>query len=377
MSVKLARWSLHFYTLPYRREIVWANAVESAGTFALLLLEGDNGKQGVAEGTLKATWSGVSPNSLKAAFEDFLMPRLGDVDISSPDAVAKALAGIPENKLAKGMIDSAAWTLHAATLGTPLWALWGGRAEVDLTWAITRQPPAVMALEAAEVCTRFGFRTLKVKGGQGVATDLLALRDIRSALRSALGSALGDAVTLYVDANSAYARTEALDYVKAIADAGAAVAEDPCPLWPDEAFTALQAQAPIPLLVDRNCTSLADAQAFLAKSGTGRTALSTKPGRIGLSEARAINESAALQGAKVAVGLYAESALGSLISLQQAAALPVERALVAAEQTFFLELPEQVLAGALQITAGRIDLPRHPDLAAMVDWEKVAHFGIR
>ena len=274
------------------------------------------------------------------------------------------------------MIDSAAWTLHAATLGTPLWALWGGRAEVDLTWAITRQPPAVMALEAAEVCTRFGFRTLKVKGGQGVATDLLALRDIRSALRSALGSALGDAVTLYVDANSAYARTEALDYVKAIADAGAAVAEDPCPLWPDEAFTALQAQAPIPLLVDRNCTR-ADAQAFLPKSGTGRTALSTKPGRIGLSEARAINESAALQGAKVAVGLYAESALGSLISLQQAAALPVERALVAAEQTFFLELPEQVLAGALQITAGRIDLPRHPDLAAMVDWEKVAHFGIR
>ena len=105
--------------------------------------------------------------------------------------------------------------------------------------------------------------------------------------------------------------------------------------------------------------------------------MSTKPGRIGLSEARAINESAALQGAKVAVGLYAESALGSLISLQQAAALPVERALVAAEQTFFLELPEQVLAGALQITAGRIDLPRHPDLAAMVDWEKVAHFGIR
>ena len=119
--VKLATWSLHFYALPYRREIVWANAVEKAGTFALLILEGDNGHKGVAEGTLKSTWSGVSPRSLKAAFEDFLMPRLAGVDIVSPEALNKALAGIPENRLAKGMLDTASWILHSASVGTPLW----------------------------------------------------------------------------------------------------------------------------------------------------------------------------------------------------------------------------------------------------------------
>ncbi len=163
MSVKLARWGLHFYALPYRREIVWANAVEKAGLFALLEIEGDNGVRGIAEGTIKSTWSGVSVNSLRAAFEDFLMPRLHGVDISSPAAVAQALAGIPENKLGKGMIDSAVWTLHAAMAGQPLWQLWGGTREVDLTWAITRQAPLVMAREASEVCARYGFRTLKVK----------------------------------------------------------------------------------------------------------------------------------------------------------------------------------------------------------------------
>ena len=240
MTVKLARWSLHFYALPYRREIIWANAVEREGTFALLLIEGDNGKQGVAEGTIKSTWSGVSPNSLRAAFEDFLMPKLQGVDIASAVAVKQALAGIPENALAKGMIDSAVWTLHAATIGVPLWKLWGGAVgaansaasgaassvnnEVNLTWAITRQPPAVMAAEAAEVCARYGFGTLKVKGGQGVATDLQALREIRAALKKSSG----DEVILYVDANSAYQREEAAAYVQAIADAGAVVAEDPC-----------------------------------------------------------------------------------------------------------------------------------------------------
>jgi L-alanine-DL-glutamate epimerase-like enolase superfamily enzyme len=365
MSVKLARWSLAFYELPYRREIVWANAVEKSGVFALLTLEADNGACGVAEGTLKATWSGVSPNSLKAAFEDYLMPRLAGVDIAAPAAVAKALAGIPENRLAKGMIDSASWGVQAATAGMPLWQLWGGRPEVDLTWAITRQAPAVMAAEAAEVCGRYGFRTLKVKGGQGLGTDLAAMREIRAAV--------GEGVTLYVDANSAYRRDEAAAYVQAIAAAGATVAEDPCPLWPDEEFRALQAGAGVPLLVDRNCTSLADAQAFVER---GAVALSTKPGRIGLTEARAINDFAARHGARVAIGLYAESALGTLVSLQQAAALPAARSLVAAEQTFFLEMSAQVLKGELAITGGKLRLPEHADLADWIDQESVVRHAL-
>ena len=370
MTVKLTRWSLHFYTLPYRREIIWANAVEKEGLFALLLLEGDNGKLGIAEGTIKPTWSGVSPNSLKAAFADFLMPKLKHVDIASPAAVNQALAGIPENKLAKGMIDTAAWTLHAATIGTSLWQLWNGTPEVDLTWAITRQPPAVMAAEAAEVCARYGFRTLKVKGGQGLATDLQAMREIRAALKTSVG----DEVVLYVDANSAYTRDEAIDYVKAIAGAGAVVAEDPCPLLPDAAFNALQTASPIPLLVDRNCTSVLDAQAFLDKGAASKVALSTKPGRIGLSEARAINDLAATRGAKVAIGLYAESALGTLISLQQAAALPAAQSLVAAEQTFFLEMTEQILIHPLVVKAGSLTLPEESNLAALVDWHRLERF---
>jgi L-alanine-DL-glutamate epimerase-like enolase superfamily enzyme len=365
MTVKLAGWSLRFYSLPYRREIVWANAVEKAGTFALLILEGDNGFKGVAEGTLKATWSGVSPRTLQAAFEDFLMPRLAGVDIASPQAVGKALAGIPENRLAKGMLDSASWLLNAATLGQPLWKLWGGTREVDLTWAVTRQPPLAMAREAAEVCGRYGFATLKVKGGQGLDTDLVALREIRAAV--------GAGVALYVDANSAYARDEAARYVAAIADAGAVVAEDPCPLWPDAPFTALQRGAPVPILVDRNCTSVLDAQAFIDK---GAIALSTKPGRIGPSEARAINALAARHGAKVAIGLYAESALGSLVSLQQAAALPAAQTLVAAEQTFFLEMDEQVLTAPLTIAGGRIRLPDVADVCSMVDHDKVARYTL-
>lgn len=363
--MKIVEWSLHFYALPYQREVVWANAVERAGTFALLRVRADNGAQGIAEGTIKPTWSGVSPRSLRAALEDFIMPRLLGVDVAAPDAVTLALAGIPENRLAKGMADTACWCLRSMSAGQPLWRLLGGTSEVELTWALTRQLPQAMAREAAEMCERYGFRTLKVKGGQGQEVDLAALREIRAAV--------GADVSLYVDANSAYPSSEALYYVRAIGRAGALVAEDPCPLQPDQGFAALQSEGGLPILVDRNCTSIEDARRFLER---GAVALSTKPGRIGISEARQITALAAKRGAKVAIGLYAESALGTLLSLQQAAAVPPGQRLVPAEQTFYLGMIDQVLGSELVIREGRITLPDTPDLTELVDWQRVERYAL-
>ena len=157
--MKIQSWSLSFYELPYQREVVWANAVESAGLYALLRLTDVDGIEGVAEGTIKATWTGVSPRSLAAAFEDFLMPRVVGVECDGVSGLMKRLEGVPENRLAKAMIDNAAWQIEACRAGQPLWQLWGGTPSVELTWAITRQPPSVMAAEAADVCARYGFGT--------------------------------------------------------------------------------------------------------------------------------------------------------------------------------------------------------------------------
>jgi L-alanine-DL-glutamate epimerase-like enolase superfamily enzyme len=350
--MKLERWSLHFYRLRYAREVVWANAREDAGLFALLKIEA-NGAAGIAEGTLKDTWSGVSPVSLKAALEDFLMPRLREVDLTDEKVVARALAGIPENRLAKGMIESACWTLRAAAAGEPPWQLWDAGRTRELAWTATRQKPKQMAAESAAVCTKYGFRVLKVKGGQGVDVDLKALAEIRAAV--------GPQVELYVDANSHYPLAEASDYVRALAQAGVTVAEDPCPLQPDAKFEALQKASPIPILVDRSCASQDDAALYLER---GAQALSTKPGRVGLTETRAIAARALPRGARTAVGIYAESALGTLINLQQPGSM-------AAEQTFYLTMTEQVCARLPEIRDGRIELPEAADLSTLVDWGQV------
>ena len=222
-----------------------------------------------------------------------------------------------------------------------------------------------MAQEAVEVCARYGFGTLKIKGGQGLDTDRQVMREIRAAV--------GDKVILYVDANSAYKREEGLAYSLAMRDAGATVSEDPCPLKPDAQFSALQAGAGIPVLVDRTCTSALDAAHYLEK---GATALSTKAGRIGFTEAREISALAAAHGARVALGLYAESALGTLVSLQYGAAIPQALQLVAAEQTFYLGITEQVVTAMPEVKGGRIELPAEADYSKFVDWERVKRYVV-
>jgi L-alanine-DL-glutamate epimerase-like enolase superfamily enzyme len=222
-----------------------------------------------------------------------------------------------------------------------------------------------MAAEAADVCARYGFGTLKVKGGQGLETDRAAMREIRAAV--------GDKVILYVDANSHYKRSEGLSYSLAMRDLGSTVSEDPCPLKPDAQFTELQKGAGVPVLIDRTCTSAPEAAHYLEK---GATALSTKTGRIGFSESREISALAEAHGARVALGLYAESALGTLISLQYGAAIPKALQLVAAEQTFYLGIREQVINAMPPVKDGRIELPASADLSKLVDWSRVKRFAV-
>src|SRR3977135_1467280 len=281
-SMRLAEHSLHCYRLRYERPVRWSDIVEEAAPFVLLRLQSDTGAVGVAEVTVKPTWCGVSARSLIAALEDVLLPLVATVDLDDPTKVRAVLDRVPENQAAKTLIDNACWDLHAASLGGSVWRRWGGAANrvelrIELSGALTRQPPQAMAAEAAAMVARHGFRTLKVKGGQGVDIDVAGMREIRSAL--------GDATSLYVYANSAYAAEQALDYARAMADAGAVMVEDPCAFAPDARFRKLQQDCPVPLLVDFACTSLRDAALFIEQ---GAKALSIKPGRFGFSSARAM-----------------------------------------------------------------------------------------
>lgn len=357
--MKLGEWSLHFYRLPYVRDVQWVFGAESSGDYALLKLVADNGATGIAEAVIKPTRTGYTPRSLAVTLEDVVLPQLRHVDLADAAALAKALEKIPENRLAKALVDNASWSLRAAARATPLWQMWGGRREVEVLWIVTRQSPARMAAEAAEMRGKYGFRAFTLKGGQGWDVDMRMLSEVRAAL--------GSEVELFVDANGSYAREEALEYVHALAHAGVTVAEDPCPLAPDAAFQALQRDCGIPLLVDAACVAADDARLFLGRSAR---ALAAKPARVGFTEARAIDAVAAGGHVRLAIGMSYESALGAFISLHQAAALKSPRPLPAS-QSFFLLLKSQVTRLSPQIRGGKVELPNDADLEKYVDWKAI------
>ena len=62
--MKLGEWSLHFYRLPYVRDIQWVYAAENSGDYVLLKIVAHSGAAGIAEGVIKPTRTGYSPRSL-------------------------------------------------------------------------------------------------------------------------------------------------------------------------------------------------------------------------------------------------------------------------------------------------------------------------
>src|SRR3981081_2056252 len=180
--MKLVEWSLHTYALRYEKPIQWSDIVEEVAPFVLLRLQDETGAVGVAEVTVKPTWCGVTARSLIAAVEDIFLPIVTARDLIDPTGIRDALDCVPENLAAKTLVDNACWDLYAARTGRSLCNLWGGARGIDVSRALTHQPPRDMAAEAAAVVAQYGFKTLKIKGGQGIDVDRAVMHDVRAAI---------------------------------------------------------------------------------------------------------------------------------------------------------------------------------------------------
>jgi L-alanine-DL-glutamate epimerase-like enolase superfamily enzyme len=125
----------------------------------------------------------------------------------------------------------------------------------------------------------------------------------------------------------------------------------------------LRKDSPIPILVDFGCASLRDAHLFLEQVAT---ALSVKPGRFGLTHARAMHDIAASKNCNAVAGLMGESALGTVAGLQFASTIAAP--ILPAELTWFMAMTEQVISEMPPIVDGSITLTESPSLAAQIDW---------
>ena len=100
----------------------------------------------------------------------------------------------------------------------------------------------------------------------------------------------------------------------------------------------------------------------------GARAISLKPGRFGLAATRQMATLAAAHDALTVVGMFGESALGTLTALAQAACLPDSA--LSAETTWYLAMTTQIV-DLPAVREGRLRLPAACGLAQQVDWDRL------
>ena len=357
---RLERWQLFSVELPYRREKHWASAVDASAQYAVLRLEAADGSIGVSEATVKMAWNSMSMRCLEASLEDVVLSPLHGVDLADTTEVSRLLGRIRQHGLATSLVDMAVWDLRANSQDVPLWQFLGGDRCVTVSWTVTRQPVEAMVDEAAAMTSRHGFGTLKIKGGQGISTDI----EVVSAIRKAVG----DDVVLFVDANGAYLPSDAVDYVSRLADVGVVCVEDPCPLQPDAEFDAIVERCPVPVVVDRSSSDGRLARLYVERNAP---LVSVRLPEVGTTNALEIIRLAKTSRSEVSVGMYTEATIGACAALSVASVAAREPSVIPAESSFFLELEEDYSSWHLDVQEGVVILPDCP-AADLVDWSKLS-----
>ena len=258
------------------------------------------GLVGVAEGvmdTLPLFREETIPGALALVKEAFL-PRILGRELVGPQEVSALLAPFRGNRMAKALVEMAAWDLWAKSLGQPLGRLLGGaRVEipVGVSLGIQKSIEATRETVAAHLAQGYRRIKLKIKPGWDVA--------MVSAMRQSFPQA-----DLTVDANSAYALSD-LPILRALDALGLDYIEQP--LAYDDIFdhAKLQCQIQTAICLDESILSAEDARKAL-EAGAGRV-INIKVARVGGHlEARRVHDVAAAFGAPVWCGGMLETGIG-------------------------------------------------------------------
>jgi L-alanine-DL-glutamate epimerase-like enolase superfamily enzyme len=187
-------------------------------------------------------------------------PRYGEtVDSVVAEIAAVRLDGLDRQALrdalhpgaARNALDCALWDLEAKAAGSPAWRLAGlnPMRPVETAYTLSLADPASMA-QAAERASARPLLKLKL-GGDG---DPARIGAVRAAAPNA---------RLVVDANEAWTEANFAENMRACAEAGVVMVEQPLPAGADEALRSLPHD--VPICADESAHTAAELDALTGK----------------------------------------------------------------------------------------------------------------
>ena len=285
--------------------------------------------------------TGESPEDVIRVFQDVIQPSLKGSD---PHRIAflmhRLQLYLKDNPSALAMVDMALHDILGKSAGLPVYKLFGGfriRIKTSITIGIL---PADDTILKAKEFVKQGFKSLKIKGGQNVDSEVEKILKVREAI--------GKNVELRFDANQGYSVEDTLRFVEMTRPAQLELIEQPTPREALDQLGKVTSGVSIPVMADESLMNLRDA--FRLARRDLMDMINVKLMKVGgIAEALQINAVARSAGLEVMVGCMDEAAMAIAAGLHFALARPN---VLYADLDGHLDLVDDPSSGAVSIRDG-------------------------
>jgi muconate cycloisomerase len=354
--------------VPTIRPHILAMATMSRQSIVLVRIKGEDGIEGVGEGTTIGglSYGAESPEGIKLAIDTYIAPILRTCDLSRvAETMAKVARHVVGNHFAKCAVETALLDAAGKRLGVPVSELIGGgrvRDRMPVAWTLASGDTGRDIEEAQAMLAARRHSIFKLKIGKRAVRD-----DVAHV--AAIKRALGDQASVRVDVNQGWDEAEADLGMALLHDAGADLVEQPVARHAHEAMTRLSARHGVPLMADEALHGPEDAFT-LARLGAARVFAVKIAQSGGLFAGHEVASIAKAAGVGLYGGTMLESGVGTIASAHLFATFP--RLAWGTELFGPLLLTEELLAEPLDYADFSLGVPTGPGLGFALDEDKVA-----
>jgi L-alanine-DL-glutamate epimerase-like enolase superfamily enzyme len=258
--------------------------------------------------------TGETPESVLRTINDIIFPSVKGSDALRLTMLLERLDPLlKSNPSALAAFDMALHDILGKASHLPLWKLLGGFRDRIRTCVTIGILPEIETLARAKDWVNQGFRSLKIKGGMDVDSDIQRVLKVREAV--------GPEIELRFDANQGFTVDQTLKFVAETRSARLELIEQPTPKTELDQLGRVTGSVHIPVMADESLMTLRDA--FRLARHKLADMVNIKLMKVGgISEALQINSVARAAGLEVMVGCMDESALGIAAGLHFALARP-------------------------------------------------------
>ena len=348
--------------VPFARPQLWTGGRRPGTTRLLVSLQTDAGIVGYGETICLLEF-------VRPVLEQAIKPLLIGEDPHNIERAYRKMegAGFYHHKRALvaafAAVELAMWDIVGKSAGKPLYQLWGGayRKRVETIAYLHVLPPAEMARQALAFVER-GFRTVKVKIGMDLESDIATVKAVRQAI--------GPTVELRADVNGAWTPGTARRQLAKLEPYDLQFVEQPLVHDDIRGHAELRRVSRVPICIDEGAYTNTDVLNII-RAEAADVILVDAHEAAGWWQAR--KQAAIAEAAGIPVGIHSGSELGLSLAanLHLAAATPNMH--IAIDSNYH-DMPDDIITERFAYDGCELTVPEKPGLGVEVDWDKVKRY---